>query len=88
MLCRRALGFVISQICGGRRNIHINESKIDRIFLRIHISLGLFSFVDSVSFSCVFTQTQTLKVLSSALVPLFPQAPSLDQRTTLWLKGN
>lgn len=37
-----------------RQNKPINESKTDQIFLRIHISLGLFSWL-VVSFSCLFT---------------------------------
>jgi len=48
-----------SQICGGRTNIHINESKIDQICLRIHISLGLFFLVDCVFLLCVYTNTDT-----------------------------
>ena len=47
---------------------------------------GCFSWL-TMSFSCVFIQTQTRKVLSSTPLPLLPQAPSLDQRTTLQLKG-
>lgn len=84
--CRWRAFCHISDLRRKIQDIHINESKIDQV-LRIHVSLGLFSWLVVCLSRVCLPKHSHWELLIQPPWCLFPQAPFLDQRTTPWLKG-